>query len=285
MNDYFKTITSKPKKWELIYWWILRATMIFAMVDAAFGLGRYGFGLEESTNIQQVLQTFANFVGMFAWEICMLFSKKKWPHYIPPHFQDGLILLLWLASFGGAYINFYYSVNSYDYIMHAALGAYAVIIGYELCTAMQKRDKKQADLSVILLCSFGFSFIVGTGWELFEFTFDQVAGGDSQHWSQSLALWAADTFDNPGLAKPWIFNPASYAPRLKEITDGTVLYSSAQEVYNARYAVIDTMEDIIFNTLGAVAAYIFLKIKPYWHKGKNDVNAMFADEKETVTSK
>ena len=64
-----------------------------------------------------------------------------------------------------------------------------------------------------------------------------------------------------------------------------MLYSSAQEVYNARYAVIDTMEDIIFNTLGAVAAYIFLKIKPYWHKGKNDVNAMFANEKETANVK
>ncbi len=284
MKEYFKTLVSVPKKWELVYWWILRATMIFAMVDAAFGLGRFGFGLEQATNIQQVLQTLSNFVGMFAWEICMMFSKKKWPHYIPPLFQDGLILLLWLASFGGAYINFYYSVNSYDYIMHAALGFWAVIIGYEMATAMQKRDKKQCSTAVVLLCAFGFSFIVGTGWELFEFTFDQVAGGDSQHWSQSLAIWASEKYNNPGLAKPWIFDPTSYAARLNEVTDGTPLYSSLEEVYNARYAVIDTMEDIIFNTIGAVAAYIFLRVRPYNHKGKNDTNSMFAaEEKETVT--
>ena len=162
MKDYFKTIISTPKKWELVYWWVLRATMIFAIVDSLFGLGRYGFGLEQSVNIQQVLQSFANLVGMFAWEICMMFSKKKWPHYIPPHFQDGLIIILWLASFGGAYINFYYSINSYDYIMHVVLGAYSVIIGYEICTAIQKRDRKTADLSVVLLCAFGFSFIVAT---------------------------------------------------------------------------------------------------------------------------
>ena len=136
MKDYFYRISHGCKKWELVYWWILRATMIFAMVDAAVGLGRFGFGIEESVNIQQVLQTFANFVGMFAWEICLLFSKKRWPRYVTPLFQDGLILLLWLASFGGAYINFYYSVNSYDYIMHAALGFWAVIIGYEIATSI-----------------------------------------------------------------------------------------------------------------------------------------------------
>lgn len=288
MKDYFYRISHGCKKWELVYWWILRATMIFAMVDAAVGLGRFGFGIEEAVNIQQVLQTFANLVGMFAWEICLLFSKKRWPRYVTPLFQDGLILLLWLASFGGAYINFYYSVNSYDYIMHAALGFWAVIIGYEIATSMQKRDKTVTDVPVMLLCAFGFSFVVGTGWELFEFTFDQVAGGDSQHWSQSLAVWAAEKYNNPGLAKPWIFDPTSYAPRLKETMDGTLLYNSVEEVYNARYAVIDTMEDIIFNTVGAVAAYIFLRIKPYNHKGKKDVNKEFevkTEKRETVNAK
>lgn len=167
--------------------------------------------------------------------------------------------------------------------MHAALGAWAVIIGYEIATAMQKRDKKKTDVPVLLLAAFGFSFIVGTGWELFEFTFDQVAGGDSQHWSQSLAIWAAEKYNNPALAKPWIFDPSSYAPRFNEPTDGTLLYSSLEEVYNARYAVIDTMEDIIFNTVGAVAAYIFLRVKPYNHKGKNDANAT-VEEKETVNA-
>ncbi len=141
---------------------------------------------------------------------------------------------------------------------------------------MQKRDKTQVNVATVLLCAFGFSFIVGTGWELFEFTFDQVAGGDSQHWSQELAKAASEAYGNKGLATPWIFDPSSYAPRLAEKINGQPkdLYSNTLEVYNSRYAVIDTMEDIVFNTIGAIAAYIFLKIKPYWHKGKNDTNAM-----------
>ncbi len=276
MKEYFHRITHDCKKWELVYWWILRAFMIVAMLDSALGLGIE----RDEPDIQQVLQTLSNFVGMFAWEICQMFSKKHWPRYIPSHFQNGLIIILFLASFGGAYVNFYYSINSYDYIMHAVLGFYAVIMGYEVATAMQKRDKSQANVATMLLCAFGFSFIVGTGWELFEFTFDQVAGGDSQHWSQSLAIWAADKYNNPGLAHPWIFQPSSYAPRLVESVDQSHLYDSVSDVYNARYAVIDTMEDIIFNTIGAIIAYIFLKIKPYWHIGKNDTNAMIKAQSE-----
>lgn len=48
------------------------------------------------------------------------------------------------------------------------------------------------------------------------------------------------------------------------------------------------MTDIVFNTLGAVPFYIILKIVPYHHRGKNNVNDMFAPkgaEKELVKAK
>lgn len=51
---------------------------------------------------------------------------------------------------------------------------------------------------------------------------------------------------------------------------------------------MDTMTDIVFNTLGAVPFYIILKIAPYHHKGKNNVNEMFAPkgaEKELAQTK
>ena len=55
-----------------------------------------------------------------------------------------------------------------------------------------------------------------------------------------------------------------------------------------RWALIDTMEDIVCNTVGAVLAWVILKINPYHHKGKNNVNLLFAPTteqkpKETVT--
>lgn len=165
---------------------------------------------------------------------------------------------LLLASFGGAFLNFYYSIFMWDKILHLLGGAEAVFMGYELATAMQKRDKKQCDLPIVLLCALGFSFFISTCWELFEFSFDQIAGGDSQHWSYELAKAANNTRT--------FFKPRD----------------------PARFALMDTMTDIVFNTLGAVPFYIILKIAPYHHKGKNNVNEMFAPkgaEKELAQAK
>ena len=55
----------------------------------------------------------------------------------------------------------------WDKILHLLGGAEAVFMGYELATAMQKRDKKQCDLPIVLLCALGFSFFISTCWELF----------------------------------------------------------------------------------------------------------------------
>lgn len=259
MKEYFKRITTVPKKWELVFWWIFRITMIVAMIDSAFGLGLR----RDEPDIQQVLQTGANLLGMFAWEIFMMFPKNTWPRFCPTYLQSIMIPFIWCASFGGAYLNWYYSINSIDIILHTVLGGVGVIGGYELATCMQKRDKKTCDIKVVLLCALGVAFIAGNLWELFEFTFDQVANGDSQHWSKALAEAAAIEYNNPNLAHPNVI------PELDPM----------------RYAIIDTMEDIICNTVGSVVAYIALRIKPFNHSGKNDVNKLFAKENQTVAAK
>ena len=42
-----------------------------------------------------------------------------------------------------------------------------------------------------------------------------------------------------------------------------------------RYALIDTMEDTVCNTVGAVVGWIILKLRPYHHTGKHNVNDLF----------
>ena len=77
----------------------------------------------------------------------------------------------------------------------------------------------------------------GTLWECWEFSFDQLFGGDTQHWSLALAT---ETKINH-----LIFQPA------KEFMS---------EDWQARFALMDTMTDIVANTLGAVIGGIVLKI-------------------------
>ena len=177
IQNYYKRLVTIPQKWELVFWWILRISMIVAMADSAVGLGI----VKDEPDIQQVLQTGANLCAMFIWEIGQLFSRKRWPRYCPTYIQNILSPLVWCASFGGAYLNWYYSINCWDIILHAVLGGFAVVMGYELVTCIQKRDKKYVHINIALLCALGVSFLGCTGWEIFEFTFDQIAGGDSQH--------------------------------------------------------------------------------------------------------
>ncbi len=237
-QSYLARIFSGCKKWELIYWWALRIPMIAAIFISA-----------KRKDTQNVLQVCANLFGMFSWEVMMAFPAKTFFRRMPSYFQNISAAGFFLASFGGAFLNFYYVIPYYDSVLHIFGAAEACWIGYEICTAMQKRDNKVCDVAIVTLCALGMSMIFSNGWELFEFTFDQFFGGDSQHWSLELAMQAGSGVENGIFA--WADRPE-------------------------RFALMDTMTDMVCNVVGSVAVYIFLRICPYNHKGKRDVNAMIA---------
>jgi hypothetical protein len=105
------------------------------------------------------------------------------------------------------------------------------------------------------LGAFGLAFVFAAGWELFEFTFDQWFGGDAQHWSLELAIKEAGS--------------------LEELF---MLIPLEPERLEARFAIMDTMEDAICNAIGAVIMYLILRKKPYRHMGKNNINKMIEEE-------
>ncbi|NMP36674.1 MAG: hypothetical protein GX051_00900 [Clostridiales bacterium] len=252
MKNYITRLRTNSRPWQICFWWVFRLLMVYALVK--------GF-LKVPFDITDPLQVGANLAGMFAWEIFQAMPEKSFFRHIPSYVQVASVVGLFLASFGGKFMNFYYDIAWWDSALHLIGGASGVFIGYELVCAMQKRDKKPSTVPLILLASIGFSFLVSTAWELFEFTFDQIACmgggmGDAQHWSFELAKGTAK--------EATLINP----------------------IYPDRWAIMDTMGDIVLNTIGATLAYVALKIFPYKHKGKCDLNKLYsqqsAQEKETV---
>ena len=246
-KGYFKRILSMVKPRDLVYWWTLRLLMIGGII----------LRLVESDELgmYQPMQMAANLVGMFAFEICQAFPKGSFPRNLPAYFQHITILGFFLASFGGAFLNFYYIVPAYDKILHMFGCAEAVFISYELVTAMQIRDKHVCPPKILTLTAFGMAFIFAAGWELFEFSFDQWFGGDAQHWSLELAIQEAGSKED-------IF----------------MLIPLDAERFEARFAIMDTMGDAILNALGAIPMYLILRKWPYKHMGKNNVNKMIEEE-------
>jgi hypothetical protein len=120
---------------------------------------------------------------------------------------------------------------------------------------MQLRDKVKVPAKYVTLAAFGIAFVFAAGWELFEFSFDQWFGGDAQHWNLELAIKEAGGLEN-------LF----------------MLIPLEPERLEARFAIMDTMEDAICNALGAVIMYLILRKKPYRHMGKNNINKMIEEE-------
>lgn len=237
MKNYISRIKSGTSTRQLIFWWIVRATMIFAFIKGFFP------SEGKSFDITDPLQVGANLAATFTWEACMAFPKKSIMRYLPSTIQNYLIVGIWCASFGGKFLNLYYSFRWWDVMLHFIGGAACVFFGYEIACAILKRDNTKAPLSLILLASFGFSFFAATAWEVFEFAFDQIACmgggiGDAQHWSIEMAKGTP-----------------------KELT----LFPP---VYPDRWAIMDTMADIVLNTVGAFCSYIYIRFIPYRHKGK-----------------
>lgn len=247
MKGYVKNILNSCSKIELIYWWILRGLMIFGIVKSLV------FG-DEYLGSSQPLQMTANLVGMFAYEIIQLFPKNNRLRFFSPYFQNITCLGFFLGSFCGAFLNWYYIVPGFDKALHALGTAQAVFIGYEYVAATQKKFKATCPVAIATLCALSMGFILSTAWELFEFTYDQFFGGDAQHWSYANAL--ASMGGDPSK----VFN--LFDPLCPE-----------------RFALMDTMGDIVMNFCGAIPMYIILCIRPYLHRGKRDVNAWVLENK------
>lgn len=272
MKEYFKRITTTPKKITIAFWWVLRALLIFAFVYGLIGFirGTVSPFTGKAFDITDPLQVGANLICTFTWEIFMMFPKKNSFRYVAPSVQTVLMIFIFLGSFGGKFLNLYYFSNILDTVMHFLGGVFTVLAGYELITAMQKNHKVKLPHSIVFLCAVGFSFMAGVLWELFEFTFDQIscmsaaaanlpieqATGDAQHWNYALAQ-----------------------------LDGVVKQPLIPPMYIERWPLMDTMSDIVLNSFGALLGWIIIKVFPYNHKGKNNVDNIIDEsikQKETV---
>ncbi len=271
-KGYFKRVLSMTTKAELVFWWILRLIMvggmIFTLVKYFSGdMGPDGFNpqlkFDTATGVYKLdpynaLQMAANLVGMFAFEICQCFPEKTFPRYLPAYFQNITIIGFFLASFGGAFLNFYYLIPAYDKILHLTGCMEAVFMGYELVSAMQLRDRQYCSGKLAALCAFGIAFIFAAGWELFEFTTDQWFGFDAQHWSIDNAIAEAGGIENVFMLLPL----DHFGEREREL----------------RFAIMDTMGDAILNALGAIPMYLFLRKRPYHHMGEKNINKIIEEE-------
>ncbi len=235
MKDYIKRLTTNSKKWELVLWWIIRVIMLAGAVESFVNYDKY----EDKIRTMMI----GNFFLTFGWEVFQLFPKKHMFRHLPSMAQDFTSIYIILTAFLGAYINFYYDVWWWDTTLHFISGGLLVFAGYVFMKAYEDRDGIELPVAVVIFAAFCTSFMFSTLWECWEFSFDQMGMhgaeyGDTQHWSLEYAL---------------------NTPRLQHLIFQPWFDKNAPQ-WQARFALMDTMTDIVANTLGAIIGVVICKI-------------------------
>lgn len=229
MKEYIRRLKNGCTKGQLVLWWAYRLLMIYALIVTV---------LKNPSDIVLTAQLTSGFIGMFLWEMCMATRENSFTRFIPSFLQTGFIICIFVAAFLGEFIGLYNSIPWFGYATQFIFGAVSIYFGYEIACAFIKRDRYYATKAMAFYVAFGLFFMWINLTELSEFFLDQIVGLIT---------------DVPGNNQEWI-------------NSGAELLIPA--IDNGRFAIMDTMTDIVVSTVGAFTGLLIINIFPYRHRGK-----------------
>ncbi len=102
--------------------------------------------------------------------------------YIPPEFQLLAVIFVFAALFQGEIQSYYVRFWWWDIALHTSSGLLMGILGFLLIYVLNENEHIDIHMRPRFMALFAFLFAVtvGTLWEIFEFTMDQVIGANMQ---------------------------------------------------------------------------------------------------------
>lgn len=102
--------------------------------------------------------------------------------YIPPEFQLLAVIFVFAALFLGEIQSYYVRFWWWDIALHTSSGLLMGILGFLLIYVLNENEHIDIHMRPRFMALFAFLFAVtvGTLWEIFEFTMDQVIGTNMQ---------------------------------------------------------------------------------------------------------
>ncbi len=157
------------------------------------------------------------------------FLRQRTNIRIPAGMMLLYVIFLYCSIYLGEVRSFYYAIPNWDTILHTFSGLMLGILGFSVITILNRTEKVPVNLSPMFVVVFAFCFAVSLG-----------------------TIWEFYEFFMDGVFKT---NMQKYA-----LEDGTLLIGRA--------ALLDTMKDLIVDSIGALVAsiigYISLKYKKGW---------------------
>ena len=272
MNDRTKRFKAeveakerKHKKTFMVFC-ILRALVVLCMVRQFINKNYEGFAMCILTLILLVLPSVLQ-VGLR-----VQLSQKM---------EIILLCFIYSAEILGEINRFYVIIPFWDTILHTINGFLAAGVGYSLIDMLNRDEKMTFKLSpaYVSIVAFCFSMTVGVLWEFFEFIMDQFFHLDMQkdtivHIISSVALDPTDSN-----------RPVMISGITRTVVNGRDLGINGY----LDIGLIDTMEDLFVNFIGAVTfsllGYSFAKSKGKKNKVVRDFMVSSEDESNVIPEK
>ena len=214
------------------------------------------FTLRALVILTMILQIFnRNYENVF---LCILtlallivpsFIQVEFKIELPTTLEIIILVFIFSAEILGEIKSFYIVFPMWDTILHTLNGFLAAAIGFSLVDILNNNDRLQFKMSPVFmaLVAFCFSMTIGVLWEFFEFGMDHLIGTDMQkdtviNYITSVAL---DTTNSN--------RPVTMSGINDVIVNGQALGLGGY----LDIGLIDTMEDLFVNFIGAVVFSIF----------------------------
>ena len=185
---------------------------------------------------------------------------------LPTTLEIIILVFIFAAEILGEISEFYLVFPFWDTVLHTMNGFLAAAIGFALVDLLNRSEKTVFSLSPLFMAivAFCFSMTIGCVWEFFEFAMDQLGGFDMQK-DTVIHTISSVTLDPAGRNVPYI---------ISGITSAAV---NGQELGLGGYldiGLIDTMEDLIVNFIGAAVFSVmgFFYVK---NRGKGSIVSRF----------
>lgn len=177
------------------------------------------------------------------------FVEKRMRIEIPSVLEIIIFVFVFLAEIFGEMASFFLKVTYWDTMLHTTAGFLLAAVGFSLVNLLNESEKVKVQLSPVYLAvvAFCFSMTMGVLWEFFEYGADRLLLLDMQKDTVINQIATVDL--DPTLSNtPVVIS--GITDTILELSDGST-YRLGLGGY-LDIGIIDTMEDLFVNFLGAV---------------------------------
>ncbi|MDX1591931.1 MAG: hypothetical protein R3283_08210 [Balneolaceae bacterium] len=108
--------------------------------------------------------------------------RKRLGLELPAEFHLTAVLFIFASFYLGEVQDFYYRIWWWDIILHVSAGFLMGIVGFLMVYILNESKRVELHMTTGFIAVFAFTFAISIGsiWEIFEFSMDQLAGANMQ---------------------------------------------------------------------------------------------------------